>query len=311
MYSLNATMPVFLVIVLGYLLRRVGLLNENFVTVSNAFNFKVTLPVLLFCDMAASPLREDFHPGLILFCAGATTVFFAVVWLLARKLLRDRRMVGAFVQASCRSSVAVLGVAFISNIYGSAGLATQMILASVPLFNIYAVVVLTFEGGAPGTGREHLRRAARGVLTNPLIIGLALGMLWSLTGLTFPPIVDKTLASLSAMATPQALVCIGAGFEGRKAVAKLRPTLAAAAVKLLALPALFLPLAAALGFRGQALLAILIMLGSPTTPSSYVMAKNMGGDDILTSSAIVTTTLFSAFTLTFWIFLLRQMGLLG
>lgn len=298
-------------IVLGYLLHRIGLLNENFVSVSNAFNFKVTLPVLLFCEMAESPLRQDFHPGLVLFCAGATTVIFAVVWFLAHRCIRDKQLIGAFVQASCRSSVAVLGVAFISNIYGSAGLATQMILGSVPLFNIYAVVVLTFERGGDAKGRENLLRACRGVLTNPLLISLVLGMLWSLTGLSFPPIAGKTLSSLSAMATPQALVCIGAGFEGRKAIAKLRPTLAACAIKLLALPALFLPLAAALGFRGQALLAILIMLGSPTTPSSYVMAKSMGGDGVLTSSAIVATTLLSAFTLTFWIFLFRQLGFLG
>ncbi len=309
-YSLNATVPVFLVIVLGYVLRRIGLLNENFVAVSNAFNFKVTLPVLLFCDMSASHLREEFDPALVLFCAAVTTVMFFSIWFLARRLLRDKSLVGAFVQAGYRSSVAVLGIAFITNIYGDAGMAPQMILGSVPLFNIFAVVVLTFESGSGGSARAHLARAARGVATNPILIGLVLGMLWSLTGLSLPAIADKTLSSVGALATPQALICIGAGFEGRKAIAKLRPTLAAAAVKLLALPALFLPLAAALGFRGQALLAVLIMLGSPTTPSSYVMATSMGGDGVLTSSAIVTTTLLSAFTLTFWIFLYRQLGFL-
>jgi hypothetical protein len=122
---------------------------------------------------------------------------------------------------------------------------------------------------------------------------------------------DKTLSSVAALATPQALICIGAGFEGRKALKKIKPTLAAAFIKLMVLPALFLPLAVSLGFRGQALITILIMLGSPTTPSSYVMARNMGADDTLTSSVIVATTLLSAFTLTFWIFLFRQLGYLA
>ena len=111
-YSLTATVPVFLVIVLGHVLRRIGLLDGGFVTVSNAFNFRVTLPVLLFCDMAGSHLREEFDVRLVLFCATVTTVMFFAIWFLARLLLRDKSLVGAFVQACCRSSVAVLGLAF-------------------------------------------------------------------------------------------------------------------------------------------------------------------------------------------------------
>lgn len=310
-YSLNATVPVFLVIVLGYFLRQVGILNGNFVTVSNAFNFRITLPVLLFCDMAGSNLREEFDIRLVLFCAVVTTVIFFSTWTLARLLLRDKTMVGAFVQVCYRSSVAVLGVAFISNIYGNAGMAPQMMLGSVPLFNIYAVVVLTFEGEKVGEARDNLVRAAKGVITNPILIGLLLGMLVAALGLSLPPAADKTLNLVGSMATPQALICIGAGFEGEKAISKIKTTVVAATVKLMVLPAVFLPVAVLMGFREDALMAVVIMLGSPTTPSSYVMAKTMGGDEVLTSSVVVATTLLSAFTLTFWIFLLRELGYLG
>ena len=309
-YSLNATVPVFLVIVLGYLLRRLGILNQEFVTVSNNFNFKVTLPVLLFCDMARASLREDFSPGLVLFCAGTTTVMFFAIWLGARLLLKDKAMVGAFVQSSFRSSVAVLGIAFITNIYGDAGLAPQMILGAVPLFNIYAVLVLTFESGERGALRDNLSRALKGVVTNPILIGLVLGMAVSLLEIQLSAIADKTLTLVGNLATPQALICIGAGFEGEKAIKKLGPTLASAALKLMVLPGVFGTLAVLLGFRGQALMTILIMLGSPTTPSSYVMVQSMKGDGVLTSGVIVTTTLLSAFTLTFWIFLFRFLGAL-
>lgn len=309
-YSLNATVPVFLVIVLGYILRRVGLLDGNFVKVSNAFNFKVTLPAYLFCDMAAAHLREEFDPKLVLFCAGTTTVMFFAIWFFARLLLRDKSMVGAFVQACYRSSVAVLGVAFISNIYGDAGLAPQMLLGSVPLFNVYAVLVLTFEGKERGNARKNLLRAVKGIVTNPILIGLGLGILASCIELTLPAFANKALSLVGSMATPQALICIGAGFEGRKALKKLAPTCAAALTKLMVLPAVFGTAAVLLGFRGQALLTILIMLGSPCTPSSYVMAQSMGGDGVLSSSTIVATTLLSAFTLTFWIFLYRQFGFL-
>ena len=308
-YSLNATVPVFLVMALGYALRRMGILNENFVTVSNSFNFKVTLPVLLFCDMASADIAQNFQPRLVAFCALATTAAFFVIWFLARRFLGDRRAVGAFVQACYRSSVAVLGVAFITNVYGDAGAAPQMILGCVPLFNIYAVLVLTVEGESEASLGRELIQAARGVVTNPIIIGLAAGVVFSLLPVHMPAILDKTLGLVGSLATPQALICIGAGFEGRKALAKLKPSLTAAFVKVLGLPLVILPAAVALGFRDQALMAILIMLGSPTTPSSYVMAQNMGADGVLTSSTVVATTVLSAFTLTFWIFLLRQLGL--
>ena len=310
-YSLNATVPVFLVMVLGYVLRRAEILNANFVAVSNKFNFKVTLPVLLFTDMAATDIRADFDGALVLFSALVTLVMFSAVWLLARLLLRDRTLIGAFVQASCRSSVAVLGIAFITNIYGDAGVAPMMILGAVPLFNILSVVVLTFEGEGAQSGVSNLKRAAVGIVTNPILIGLVLGTLSGLLCIHYPPIVDKALDLVASLATPQALICIGAGFEGRKALAKLKPTLAASAVKLVILPAVFLTLAVLLDFRDQALVALIIMLGSPSTPSCYVMAKNMNNDGVLTSSVIVATTLLSAFTLTFWIFLARWLGLIA
>ena len=310
-YSLNATVPVFLVMVLGYVLRRAEILNANFVAVSNKFNFKVTLPVLLFTDMAATDIRADFDGALVLFSALVTLVMFSAVWLLARLLLRDWTLIGAFVQASCRSSVAVLGIAFITNIYGDAGVAPMMILGAVPLFNILSVIVLTFEGEGAQSGVSNLKRAAVGIVTNPILIGLVLGTLSGLLRIHYPPIVDKALDLVASLATPQALICIGAGFEGRKALAKLKPTLAASAVKLVILPAVFLTLAVLLDFRDQALVALIIMLGSPSTPSCSVMAKNMNNDGVLTSSVIVATTLLSAFTLTFWIFLARWLGLIA
>ena len=158
---------------------------------------------------------------------------------------------------------------------------------------------------------QSLKKAARGIVTNPILIGVVLGMVFSLLGLVLPPILDKTVSTVGSLATPQALICIGAGFEGKKAIAKLRPTIAASCIKLLVLPAVFVPLAIVLGLREQALLTVLILLGTPTTPSCYVMARNMGGDEILTSSVVVCTTVLSAFTLTFWLFFFRQLGYLG
>ena len=307
-FSLDATLPVFLVMVAGGILGKLGFLPKEFCKAADKLTFKITLPVMLFLDMAEVDMVHDFEPKFVLFCAGATLVSILVIWALARVLVWDKNIVGEFVQASYRSSAAVLGVAFIQNIYGEAGMAPLMILGSVPLFNIFAVLILMLE--APGERRTAPRpgQLLRGVITNPILLGILAGTVFSLLPVELPAMATKTLDSLASLTTPLALLSIGASFEGAKAIKKAGPTVVAALIKTVGLAAIFVPCALALGFREKELIALLIMLGSPTTPSSYVMAKNMGHEGVLTASAIAATTLLSALTLTGWIFILHGGG---
>lgn len=312
-YSINVTFPIFLVMVIGYLLKQTGMFNENFVTVANRFNFRVTLPFMLFRDISAVNIRAVFDARYVLFCAAVSTVCFWLIWGGVKLFLKDKSMRGAFVQASFRSSAAVMGLAFIENIYGSSAMGPLMIIGAVPLYNIFSVIVLTFEGKHAGNVNktDKIKQAFFNIIKNPIILGILAGLAVGLLGIDFPVIVNKTVNSIAQMATPLALITIGAGFEGRKALAKIKPTVAAAFIKLVLQPLLFLPVAAWMGFTGEKMIAILIMLSAPTTPSCYIMAKNMGNDDVLTASVIVTTTLMAAFTLTGWIFLLKTTGYIG
>lgn len=312
-YSINVTLPIFLVMLAGYLLKQIGMLNENFVTVANRFNFNVTLPFMLFRDISAVDIRAVFDFNYVLFCALVSTVCFWLIWGGVKLFLKDKSMRGAFVQASFRSSAAVMGLAFIENIYGSSAMGPLMIIGAVPLYNIFSVIVLTFEGEHSGEGQsgEKIKRAALGIVKNPIILAILLGLIAGLCGIRFPAAVDKTVNSIAQMATPLALITIGAGFEGKRALAKLKPTIAASLVKLVVQPLVFLPVAAWMGFTGEKMIAILIMLAAPTTPSCFIMAKSMGHDGTLTASIIVTTTLMAAFTLTGWIFLLKVTGFIG
>ena len=138
-----------------------------------------------------------------------------------------------------------------------------------------------------------------------------MGLPFSILGINFPPIIDKTINNIAQTATPIALIVIGAGFEGRKAIKKIKPAIISSFIKLIGQAMVFLPVAIAMGFRNQELMAILIMLASPATVSGYIMAKNMNNDGVLASSIIVLTTMLSAVTLTLWIFILRYMNLLA
>ena len=312
-YSVDATFPIFLVMVIGYILKQIGMLNDNFVTVANRFNFKVTLPFMLFRDISGVDIRAVFDIRYVLFCALVSTACFWIIWGGVKLFLKDQSMRGAFVQASFRSSAAVMGLAFIQNMYGSSAMGPLMIVSAVPLYNIFSVIVLTFEGAHSGEvdPKQKIKAACINIAKNPIILGILAGLIVGLLGIDFPVIVDKTVNSVAQMATPLALITIGAGFEGRKALAKIAPTMAASMIKLVLQPLVFLPVAAWMGFSGEKMIAILIMLASPTTPSCYIMAKSMNNDEVLTASVIVTTTLMAAFTLTGWIFLLKTLGYIG
>ena len=308
-FSLNATVPVFLMMVLGLVFRKLGWIDDVFASKMNKFVFLVPLPVLVFEDLATVDFSEVWDLKFVLFCFAATLISIGIAAAVSF-LWRDKSIQGEFIQASYRSSAALLGIAFIQNIYGNAGLAPLMIIGSVPLYNVMAVIVLAFfRPERKRLDKELWKSTLKGIVTNPIIIGIAAGILWSALKIPMPPILEKTVSNVGAVATPLGLMAMGATFDIRKAFAKVRPAAAAAVMKLVGFAAVFLPLAVMLGFRREELVAILVMLGSATTVSCFVMAKNMGHEGVLTSSVVMLTTLFSAFTLTGWLDVLRSLGM--
>lgn len=308
-FSLNATIPIFLTMAIGYLFKQCRLIDESFVKTLNKFNFQVTLPLMLFEDLAGADFSSVWDGKYVLFCFVVTFITIFGVWGLSSLFLKDKSIVGEFTQGCYRSSAAVLGLAFIQNIYGTSLMAPLMIIGTVPLYNVMSVIILSFTGpGAHKLDKNGLKKSLTGIAKNPIIISIALGMAASLLKVDLPYIADRTIHNFSVMASPLALIGLGAGFEGRKAIRKIRPTLVCAMTKLLILPALFLPFALYMGFEGEKLVAILVMLGTATTPSCYIMAKNMGHEGTLTSGTVVATTFFSSISLTMWLFILKYLG---
>ena len=310
MFSLNATVPVFLMMVFGWFVHRIKLLDDNATSQINKFVFRTLLPALLFMDLSTADFRRVWDGKFVLFCMGATllSVGVAVVYSLIVGKGCER---GEIIQASYRSSAAVLGIAFVNNIYGHSTMAALMIVGTVPLYNIIAVTALTVT--SPDKDKSRGKSAValttlKSIVTNPIILGIAVGMIWSLLKIPQPVILSKSVTYLGNMATPLSLIALGASFKFGEAKGKLPVTLGIAALKLVLFCAVFLPIAVKLGFRGEKLIAILVMLGSATTGSCFVMAKNLGHKGTITAFAVMLTTLLSAFTLTGWLFVLKTLG---
>ncbi|MCQ4795834.1 AEC family transporter [Anaerofustis stercorihominis] len=309
-FSLNATLPIFLTMVVGIILKKLNIFNDNFLSSLNKFVFTVALPILLFQDISSTDFIKNWDTKFVIFCFIVTLLSVAISYLVSM-FLKDKSIQGEFVQASYRSSASIIGIAFVQNIYGNISVAPLMIIGAVPLYNIVAVIVLSFlKPTKDKLTFNTIKSTIKDVITNPIILGILIGMIWSILKIPKPTILDKTLISLANLATPLGLIVIGAGFNFKKAFNNIKPALICSFLKLLAFCALFLPLAVYIGYKNEYLVNILVMLGSATTVSCYIMAKNMGHEGILTSNAVMLTTMLSSFTLTGWLFILKSMGLI-
>ena len=266
-FCLNATIPIFLTLMLGLFFRKIGLFDDTFVSRLNKFVFNAALPALLFLDIAKSDFYSVWNTKFVLFCFFVTLISIGISTGLSY-LLKPRNIQGEFIQASYRSSAAILGIAIIQNLYGNAGMA--------PL----------------------------------IILGILTGMVWSLLHLPMPTILNTAVDNLGKTATPLGLMAMGGALKFGKAFARPKPLIACSFLKLVGYEAVFLPLAVLLGFSHDMLVAIIIMLGSATTVSCYIMAKNMDYDGDFTSGVVMTTTLLSSFTMTIWLYICKSLGLI-
>jgi len=305
-FSLNATLPLFLMMVIGYVLKKIKFIDEHGSNQMNRLVFRVFLPALIFLDLAEEDFKAIWDGEMILFCFVVTIISILIAFLVS---LIDSNKVerGEIIQGAFRSAAATLGIAFMLNIYDSATAVALMIIGSVPLYNIISVVVLSMT--AEKTADSSLmKKTLYNVVTNPIILSIAAGLIWSLLKIPMPVIMTKSVTYLANIASPLALIILGSEFEFKAAGSKMKEIVAVSFTKLILLCAIFLPVAIWLGFRDEKLVAILIMLGSGTTSSSFIMAKNMGHEGVISSSVVMITTLLMSFTMTFWLFLLRSLG---
>lgn len=307
-FCLNATVPIFFLILLGMFLRKIQLVDDAFTARLNTLVFRVCLPALLFHDMYRTDYRTNWDTAYVVYCALATLASILICTGISY-LLKDRSVQGEFIQTSYRSSATILGIAVVQNLYHNVGMAPLMVIGAVPIYNIAAVIIL--EMYRPDRGKLNaalLRKTLHGILTNPIIVSILLGFAWSLLRIPLPAIGDTTLDYVGRCATPLGIIAMGASFQWAKARQSAGPALVSTFIKLFGLCALFLPLGVHLGFRKDLLVAALVMCGSSSTISCFVMAKGMGHKGDLTISTVMLTTLLSAFSLTFWLFFLKSHG---
>jgi malate permease and related proteins len=309
-FSISTALPIFLVMLAGWGLRKTHVIDDSFVQIATTLVFYIALPVKLFSDVSQTAFNEAFDVGLILFLIVGVIASVPAAWIIGKLAVSDPAKFGAFVHGSFRGNFIYIGFSLMENITGSvtpkAAVAAAFI---IPLYNILAVMVLTYtnDGNNP---RDRFRSTVTGIIRNPLIIAIAAGVIVSQISVTMPVFLARTTEYFSALTIPLALITIGASFRFMDFTKDIPPALLASVFKLVLLPLAAVTLAILLHYTGEDLVLVYILFGVPTATTSYIMTAAMKGDQELASNIIMTTTALSVFTMTAFVFVFRTMGII-
>ncbi|MDO4973688.1 MAG: AEC family transporter [Eubacteriales bacterium] len=305
---LDAVLPIFGLILLGYAAKCMGLLDRNDVRKMNKVFFRFFLPVMLFYSLYTSELSTAVQPSLIAYALGCTLLIFFVSLALVRHVEPERSRRGVIVQGLFRSNLVFIGLPVVESLMGAENLGPVVLLIAtvVPLFNILAVVVLEYYGGE----RTRPGRLVLDILKNPLIIGSAAGFLFLVAGWKLPLPLETLARQMNQACSPVMLFLLGAFLQPEGLKNDRRAVLWVSFGRLMIVPAVTLLPAVLLGWRGVALASLLPVFASSTAVNSFTMAQQMGGDAELAGNIVVATSALCALTLFFWCFLFKTLGLI-
>lgn len=309
LFSVSSALPIFLVMLTGYILNRKDVIDVDFIRKSNFIVFYVALPIKLFNEVKNTSFVDSFDIKFLTFVTVGSVLSALFAWGVALLFIRDRSKIGAFVHSSFRGNFLYIGLSLMENITGDIGIKTPLVIAFViPLYNIIAITVLSLTN-TKQKEKVSVWEIIKGILKNPLIIAIFLGAIASGIQFELPLIMTRTMGYFEAVVTPLALITIGASFSFGRLAKDIRPALLASFLKLVLIPFLAISLAAFLGFTNEDLLIIYILFGVPSATVSYIMTAAMNGDKELASNIIMMTTLLANFSLTGFIFIFRTLGI--
>ena len=304
MQIIATIIPIFIVVMLGWAVHRRGFIPEEFLGPANRLVFYVAIPAMIFQSIAKSTLHEWFNPVMIAATLAAAATGYCCAWFACRVVRIHGAKAGTFIQSAGHGNLGYIGLAVAFYFLGPTGLVHASVVAGFLMILQNLLSVSALQSFAMPADRAHRRfEFAAKVLANPVILAVMVGMLFSALQLQVPLILERSLTIVGGLALPTALLIIGASLSNERIRAHKWFVLAAAAIKLLALPFLGWMLYRLCGLRAAEFLPGLILLASPTATITYVMAKEMRGDADLAVATVSASTLTSALTFVLWLHL--------
>ena len=311
LFSLNVVAPLFVLMSIGYLLRQIKFVTEEFLSQLNRFVFKFCLPLMLFQDIRLSYKGDFSNTSLIFASLIGISIIIILSFLIVPLIIKGKAQRGSIIQGIYRSNFLIYGLPLATGMYGSSAVASISMLMGImiPFYNIAAVIILSIHSETENQ-KVTIKGIMKDIVTNPLIIGCFFGLLGGMIHLELPRFLEIPIAQLAATAAPLALFVMGGEFKFRKLKNNIYKVVAVTAARLIIVPVIALSIFISIGFRNVDLAVLLSIFATPTAMASYIMARNMGNDAELSAQIVVLTTASSCLTIFFIVFFLRSWGYL-
>ena len=333
-FAVNAILPIVLLIFFGYFLRRVGFLNDEWFKKGNKLVFHVLLPCLLFVNVYNIESFSSFDWSVVIYSEIAVFVIFFLGLIAVKLLVPNDFQKGAVWQCVFRSNYAIIGMPLAAALGGDAGLSVAAVLSasSIPTFNILAVIALTAFNKDENGKKANMLDVLKKIAKNPLIIGVASGMVAIAIRALIPegsdglpvfslrgdlPFIFTAVENIAKISSPLALIVLGGQFDFAVIKHLKRQIITGTLIRIVFVPLLCVGGAVVLSKYTRIINldlsvypALLALFGSPVAVSSAVMAQEMDNDGVLAGQLVVWTSIFSIFTLFLFIVVLRRIGVL-
>lgn len=304
--SFNVVAPLTIYLLIGVVIRRCGVLNDDACTRVMQIVFYAALPALCAKNMMESDLAAIVRDPFTLYLALGVTVVFAVTVLLVPRFERDDRRRGVLVQGIFRSNDGIFGLAVATALLGAGniGLMVVGVAMTIPIFNLFGVAEMEyFSGKKLSIGKVLLK-----VLKNPIILGCLAGFLLNVLHITLPSAIVSTMGNLGGLCAPLGFIALGARLSFSSMKRNRTALTLVTLLRLIVIPACALTVFYLLGYRGDHLLVVMIIFGAPSAVTTYALASAMNGDEELASEIVAVTSVVSILTVFLFIFLLKQLG---
>jgi len=334
-FSLNAILPILLLISLGYILKRTHFLDERFLQIGNKFVFRVALPALLFYTIYSIEDLGEINWPIVIYAVISIIILFILGLILSFIFISDNRRKGVLIQSIFRANYAIIGIPLAQAIGGLQAVANVALISAivVPLMNILAVISLTLFVKNENETRNPLLTTLISILKNPLILAIFVGLI-VLKIRTYIPIdpgsgelvfsIENNLTFLytaikwiSQIASPFALIVLGGTFEFIVVKHLFRPIFIGTIGRIVIAPLLTLSLAVYLSkhtiffhFNQHEFPALIALIASPTAVSGAIMAKEMNNDEVLAVQYVVWTTTISIVSIFVIVYIFKSLQLI-
>ena len=307
--AFNVVFPIFLIMMLGVILKRKNMVDDKSLNVMNSLIFRLFMPTLLFFNiynMGDLSTLSFNNLKLLAYAFISILIVLFLAWLIYMPNVKDKKKLSVLIQGVYRGNFVLFGLAIADSLYGKENLGTVSLLTAIviPTFNVIAVILLEYYSG----NEVNKIKLIKQVFKNPLIIATLTAIVFLVLKINIPKPVYKAIGDISKIATPLAFLVLGAGLKFGNILKNLKYLISVNILRLIGNPLITVGLGKLLGFQGIELVALLSMSACPTAVASYTMAKEMNADGDLAGEIVATTSMLSIFTIFCWVLVLKNLS---